>query len=97
MGEELTLQVGVDPVGSDTLGQSNNTSLDQPRDKNGSTVNVVLVGDGLDGLVLSQVSTVGPAQRRVGARKDVVLLQVCDELGLRALDGQFDLVCRVSA
>jgi len=92
VGKVDRLQVGVNPGSCDRLGQSDDPSLDQPRDKNGSTVDRVLVGNSLDGLVLSQVGTVGSAQRRVGAGKDVVFLQVCNELGLRALDGEFDLV-----
>jgi hypothetical protein len=55
-------------------------------------VDTVLLGDLDDGGVLSELLSVGTTERRVGLGKDVVLLEVSDELGLRALDRQLDLV-----
>jgi hypothetical protein len=89
---ELTLQVGVNAGSGHGLGESADAALDQPADEDGGTVDVVLLGDSSNGLVLTQVLAVGSAERRVGAWEDVVLLQPCNELGLRALDRKLDLV-----
>lgn len=52
----------------------------------------MLLGNLDDSGVLSELLSIGTTERRVGLGKDVVLLEVGDELGLRALDGKLDLV-----
>jgi hypothetical protein len=74
----LTLCVGLDSLGSNGLGQDTDTSLDQPRDEDGSSVNTVLLGDLDDSGVLSELLTVGTTEGRVGLGKDVVLLKESD-------------------
>jgi hypothetical protein len=90
---QLTFQVAVDSLGSDTLRQGTDSSLNQPADKDGGTLNIVLLGDSGDGLVLPQVLSIGSAERRVCAWQNVVLLQPCYQLGLGALDRKLNLVC----
>jgi hypothetical protein len=88
----LTLQVGLDPRWSDRLGQDTDAPLDQPRDENDCSLDVVLLGDLDNHLVLTEVLAVGSTERRVCLGEDVLLLQPGDELWLRALDGKLDLV-----
>lgn len=69
-----TLGVGLDSGWSNGLGQDTDTSLDQPRDEDGSSMNTVLLGDLDNGRVLSELLSVGTSKGRVCLGKDVVLL-----------------------
>jgi hypothetical protein len=74
----LTLGVGLDSGRGDRLGQDTDTSLDQPRDEDGSSLDTVLLGNLDDSWVLSELLSVGTTERRVSLGKDVVLLEVGD-------------------
>ena len=88
----LTLEVGVDTRRRDTLRQDTNSPLDQPRDEDRRSTDIVLLGHVHDDSVFPQVRSIGTSQGRVGTRLDVVLLQPLDEFVLRALDRELDLV-----
>jgi hypothetical protein len=90
----LTLHVGLNPVVGHTLGDHTNTPLQQPAEEDRRTLHFVLLGDGKDDFVLAEVVAVGPAERGERLGEDVVLLEPFNELDLRALKGQLDLVCK---
>jgi hypothetical protein len=73
-----TLGVGLDSGWSNRLGQDTDTSLDQPRDEDGSSVDTVLLGDLDDSGVLSELLSVGTSKGRVCLGENVVLLEVSD-------------------
>lgn len=89
---QLTLNVGLNSGRGDRLGQGNDSSLKQPAEEDSGSLDVVLLGNLLNNSVLSEVGSLGSTKRGVGAGEDVVLLQPSNELGLRALDGELDLV-----
>jgi hypothetical protein len=94
---KLTLGVGLDSRGRDTLGQRVDAPLDEPAEEDGGSLDVVLFGDRGDRLVLTQGLSVGSSEGRVSLGENVVLLEPLDELGLGALDGELDLVWKGSA
>ena len=73
-----TLGVGLDSGWGNRLGQDTDTSLDQPRDEDGSSVNTVLLGNLDDSGVLSELLSVGTTKGRVCLGENVVLLEVSD-------------------
>lgn len=73
-----TLGVGLDSGRSDRLGEDTDTSLDQPRDEDGGSVDTVLLGNLDNSGVLSELLSVGTTERRVGLGENVVLLEVGD-------------------
>lgn len=92
MTKKPTLQVGLDSGRSDRFGQWVDSPLDQPTEQDGSTVNIMFLGNLGDELMFTQVVTTGTTERRVSLREDVFALQPSNELRLGALDGQLDLV-----
>lgn len=91
----LTLEVGLDSLWRDRLGQDNDALLEQPAEEDGGTLGVVLLGNLDNDGVLSEGGTVRATQWGVGAWNDVVLLQPSDELWLGVLNRELDLVCEV--
>jgi hypothetical protein len=93
----LTLEVRLDTARSDRLGEDDDAALEEPREEDGRAVDLVLLGNGDDDLVLAQVGALGTAQGGVRLGDDAVVLEPLDELELRDLDGELDLVLEVSA
>lgn len=79
-GGGLTLEVGLDPVRRDRLGQDNDPPRGLPRDQDLSRRGIVSFGDLLDHLVL-HLRGAGRTERRVGLDEDPVLLRPLRERG----------------
>jgi hypothetical protein len=88
----LTFQVSINSARGNTFRQSDDPSFDQPANEDGRPWNRVSGCNGLHGLMLSQYGTICAAQRRKGARKNFFLLQPGDELWLRTLDRELNLI-----
>jgi hypothetical protein len=89
---KLTLLVVLNAGRSDRLGEGVASALDGPAEEDVGTVDTVLLSDLVNDLVVTLRGT-GRTERRVSLGKNVVLLQPSDELGLRASEGELDLVC----
>ena len=72
-GGGLTLEVGLDPVRRDRLGQDDDSPCGLPRDQDLGWCDIVRFGDRLDDLVL-HLRGAGRTERRVGLDEDPVLL-----------------------
>lgn len=92
LGKVDKFEVVGDPLGCDGLGYRVDTSHDQPAQQDVGSLDLVLVGNLLHDVVLTEVALAGTAKRRVTLGENVLGLEVGNELVLRALDRKLDLV-----